>query len=484
MAPWVLTTLSLLTTTISILIKPTGHPTLLENVKHNVLMLSPSQAAILVGLMLLDLIGWRLLSLADIHAGLMILNHYYFTSGPSGLEHKLWWRFTRRAFLIVGTVPLYVILLRSEHSPWIKIIVTPLVADSMVAELLSLHWDASDEDLIYNRDWPRNTLVVKPANPPTRNHHENREGADEKKKTNENRDTSSSVTTENLCERVYGLWSPVAEADDKQDPRSLPPNDANLEKIFSPTYQAPGCKCRHWRCLIYRVKYLATRIVRWPLLFGDLALITWLLHRDLQPGTLLVADALLDIRLLKDLLTLSYYACILFVGCISVVVAVRLLFRLMCQHMSFLRRIQQWFQDLATAAPITHKATRIFGFMIPHILIFYVCRYQITQIPPLSRNILSIFIELIVIPIFYAMMYLLVCGKEANEGIPTDPELQPQAEPTSDAGSGPDSTSQDSNKDAGKDAPGSRQSVDGDRFHILRLGLLMSTATIWFFFCR
>ncbi|KNG83808.1 hypothetical protein ANOM_008008 [Aspergillus nomiae NRRL 13137] len=310
MAPWGLTTLALLTTTISILIKPTGHPSLLENVKRNVLMFSPSQSAILVVLLLLDLIGWRLLSLADIHAGLMILNHYYFTSGPSGLEHKVWWRFTRRAFLMVGTVPLYVILLRSEQSPWIKVIVTPLVADSMLAELLSLHWDASDEDLIYNRDWPRNTLVVKPANPPTRNHHENREGADEKKKTNENRDTSSSVTTENLCERVYGLWSPVAEADDKQDPRSLPPNDANLEKIFSPTYQAPGYKCRHWRCLIYRVKYLATRIVRWPLLFGDLALITWLLHRDLQPVTLLVADALLDIRLLKDLLTLSYYACI------------------------------------------------------------------------------------------------------------------------------------------------------------------------------
>ncbi|OGM45084.1 hypothetical protein ABOM_006636 [Aspergillus bombycis] len=485
MAPWGLTTLSLLTTTISILSKPTGYPTFLENVKRNAFSFSPSQSAILVELLLLDFLGWRLLNLADLHAGLLILNHYYFTSGPSGFEHNVWWRFTRRVFLMVGTVPLYVTLLRSENSPWIKTIVTPLVAESMLAELLSLHWDTSDVDLIYNRDWPRRTLIVKPANPPTYNHHKSRETAGEKKTTEENRDAlSSSVTTENLCDRVHGLWSPAAEADDKHDPRSLPPNDSNLEKIFSPTYQAPVGKCGHWRCLLYLGIYIAGRVIRWPLLFGDLALITWLLHRDLQPVTLLIADSLLDIRLVKDLLLLSYFASILLLGCISIVVAIRLLFRWMCQHISSLRRLQQWFQDFASAAPVTHNAIHLVGLMTPYILFFCFNRTLTPWIPQLSRNVLSIIIQLIVIPIFYAMMYLLVCGKEDNEGIPASPELQPQAEPTSDASPGPDSTSQDNKTDADKDASGSHRSMNGDRFHILRLGLLTSTATIWFFFCR
>ncbi|KJK60996.1 hypothetical protein P875_00042770 [Aspergillus parasiticus SU-1] len=487
MALWGLTTFALVTATISVLIKPTGHPTFHENVKRNVLLFSPSQSALLVAVMLLDFMSWRLLNLVDIHAGLAISCHYYFTSGSSGLERKLWWRLTRRTFLIGGTVPLYVTLLRSENSPWIKIMATPLVADSILIELLSLFWDTSEADLGFNRDWPHRTLVVKAANPPTHTHDENKGDADQDKKTEEDRDTpSSAVTPDGLCDRVYGLWSPTAEADDNDHLQSWPPNDSNLRRIFSPMHRAPPGKCGHghWRCLIYLVTYATTLVIRWPLMFGDLVLITWLLHRDLQPVTLFVADILLDIRLLKDLLTLSYMASIVLLGDIFILVAVRSLFRQLCQYISFLRRIKQWFQDLPRVAPITYKAIHLSQQIIT---IATVSHFSITLvlavIPPLSRNTLSSLMELLVIPIFYVTMYMLVCGREKSEKAPADPELQPKADSSPEASPRPNSTPQDHTKDADNDASETRQSANGDRFNILRLGLLISTATIFFLFC-
>ena len=486
MAPWGLTTFALITATISVLIKPTGHPTFRENVKRNVLLFSPSQSALLVAVMLLDLVSWRLLNLVEIHAGLAISCHYYFTSDSSGLERKLWWRLTRRAFLIGGTVPLYVTLLKSENSPWMKILAMPLVADSILIELLSLFWDTSEADLGFNRDWPHRTLVVKTANPPTRKH-ENKGDADQNTKTVEDKDTpSSNVTADGLCDRVYGLWSPTAEVDDKKDLQSLPPNDSNLERIFSPTHRAPLGKCGqgHWRCLTYLAMYIAMRVIRWPLMFGDLALITWLLHGGLQPLTLTVADMLLNIRLLKDLLTISYMACIVFLGNILIFVAVRLLFRQLCQYISFLRRVTQWFQDLPSVAPITYKAIHLFQWIIAiatvsHLSVILV----IAVIPQLSRNILSAFMELIVIPMFYITMYMLVCGREKPEKAPANPEPRPRADPAPEAGPCPNITSQDHTNDADNDASKSLQSANGDRFNILRLGLFISTTAIWFLFC-
>ncbi|KAE8143781.1 hypothetical protein BDV38DRAFT_266924 [Aspergillus pseudotamarii] len=430
--------------------------------------------------MLLDFISWRLLDLVDIHAGLMISSHYYFTSDSSRLERKWWWRLMRRTFLIGGTVPLYVTLLRSEHSPWIKILATPLVADSILIELLSMFWGTSEADLGFNRDWPHRTLVVKNANPPIRDRDEDQGEADLNKKTEEDRDTlSSSVTADSLCDRVYGLWSPTAEADGNDDSQSLPPNHSNLEQIFSPTRRAPLGKCGHWRCLIYLVIYITTRVVRWPLMFGDLALITWLLHRSLQPVTLLVADILLDIRLLKDLLTISYIAFIIMLGSLCILVALRLLFLRLCQYISFLRRITQWLKDLASAAPITHKV--IHQIITPASASYCSFKLLMAGVPQLSRNMLSIFIEFIVIPIFYVLTYLLICGKEKSDGAPADPKPQSKAGPTSEASQNPDNTFRDNKKDADNDASGSRQSMNGVRFHILRLGLLISTSAIWFF---
>lgn len=488
MAPYGLTTFALVTATISVLIKPTGHATFHENVKRNVLLFSPSQSTLLVAVMLLDLMSWRLLNLVDIHAGLAISCHYYFTSDSSGLERKLWWRLMRCAFLIGGTVPLYVTLLRSENSPWIKILATPLVADSILIELLSLFWDTSEADLGFNRDWPHRTLVVKTANPAARNHDEDKGDADENKKTVEDRDTpSSAVTPDGLCDRVYGLWSPTAEAEDNDHLQSLPPNDSNLRRIFSPTHRAPLGKCGrgHWRCLTYRVIYVAMRVIRWPLMFGDLALITWLLHRGLQPLTLIVADSVLGIRLLKDLLTISYLASIVLLGDIFIFVAVRLLFLQLCQYISFLQRIKQWFHDLPSVAPITYKAIHLFQWIITIATVSYLSMILvIAVIPQLSRNILSAFMELIVIPIFYVTMYMLVCGKEESENAPADPERQPEADPSPEASPGPNSTPQVHTKDADNDAIKSRQSANGDRFNILRLGLLISTASIWFLFCH
>ncbi|KAE8369159.1 hypothetical protein BDV27DRAFT_121160 [Aspergillus caelatus] len=436
--------------------------------------------------MLLDFISWRLLSLVDIHAGLMISSHYYFTSDCSGLERKWWWHCMRRTFLIGGTLPLYVALLRSENSPWIKILVTPLVADSILIELLSLFWDTSEADLRFNRDWPHRTLVVKPANPPTRNHDKDQGEADPNKKTEEDGDTlSSSVTADSLCDRVYELWWPAAEADDNDDSQSLPPNHSNLEQIFSPTRRAPLGKCGHWRCLVYLVIYIATRVIRWPLMFGDLALITWLLHRSLQPVTLLVADILLDIRLLKDLLTISYMAFIIMLGSICILVALKLLSLRLCQYISFLQRFTQWLQDLASATPITNKVIHFIHHIITPATVSY-CSFKLlmTGDPQLSRNMLSFFIELIVIPILYVLTYLLICGKEKSEDVPADPKLQPKTGPTSEASQNPDNTFQDKNKDADNDASESRQSVNGVRFHILRLSWLISTSTIWLFACR
>ncbi|KAE8321377.1 hypothetical protein BDV39DRAFT_197649 [Aspergillus sergii] len=438
--------------------------------------------------MLLDFMSWRLLNLVDIHAGFAISCHYYFTSDSSGLERNLWWRLTRRAFLIGGTVPLYVTLLRSENSPWIKILATPLVADSILIELLTLFWDISEADLGFNRDWPHRTLVVKAANPPTHSHDENKGDADQNKKTEEDRDTpSSAVTPDGLCDRVYGLWSPTAEADDTDHLQSLPPNDSNLEKIFSPTHRAPLGKCErgHWRCLLYLVTSVTMRAIRWPLMFGDLALITWLLHRGLQPVTLTVADMLLNIRLFKDLLTISYLASIVFLGNLLIFVAVRWLLRRLCQYISFLRHIKQWFEDLPSVAPITSKAIHLFQWIITIATVSH-CSITLVLavIPQLSRNMLSYFMELIVIPIFYITMNMLVCGREESGNAPADPELQPKAEPASETSPSPNSTPQDHTKDADKDVSKSRESANGDRFNILRLGLLISTATIWFLFCQ
>lgn len=486
MEPWGLTTFSLVAATISVLIKPTGHPTFLENVKRNVLLFSPCQSALLVALMLLDFIGWRLLNLVDIYAGLMISSHYYFTSDSSGLERKRWWRLMRRAFLIGGTVPLYVTLLRSSNSPWIKILATPFVTDSVWIELLSMFKETSEADLRFHRDWPHRTLVVKPANPPTRNRDKEQEEADQIKETEEDRDTqSSSVAADSLCDRVYELWSPTAKTDDNDDSQSLPPNHSNLKHIFSPMRRAPQGKCGHWRCLVYLVIYITTRVIRWPLMFGDLALITWLLHRGLQPVTLLVADILLDIRLLKDLLTISYMASIILLGSICISVALRLIFLRLCQYISFVRRITQWFQDLGSVTPITNKVMHfIHQIMTPAIVTYCSFKFLITGVPQLSRHILSILIELIVIPIFYLLTYLLVCGKQKAEDAPADPEFRPKGGPTSESSPSPNSRNQDNRKDADNDASGSRQSVDGVRLHILRLGLLISTSTIWLFSCR
>ncbi|KAJ5605513.1 hypothetical protein N7510_008294 [Penicillium lagena] len=498
---------SLLTATISNLISPNGRRSFVEDVKSNILAFSPFRFGATATALVLELIGCRLLNIAEIH---VTFGRLADENSLLDLELGFWSRFARRAFLIGVTLPLYMMLLASASYRWIQAFATLLVAEAVLSEILIFYRRTSFE---VRRDWPHRVLLVKSlALSDHLNHghfeNESKSGEFEEKEEHENIPPPSALG-DNLCDRVHQLRPPAAEPVKFASLENTP----KLKKIFDPTVRAQWT-CGHWRCLVYMVLHVTVRAVSSSWTIIELASTFWMLHCELQPVTLRVADKLSQSHLVYGLLSTLYQ-----VGGLSLVVIFgyiiaglllnRLLMPLVTRLVTRLSKksrvlqgIQQKFQDLAETTPITYNVLNFLraSFLRVTLTQGFMVYYFGQALAPLYRNFspekFSYIIEIIAIPTIQVMIYWLVCivtrteqapqeleshfnaGQSSGPNIATDSDCKGAQNPVA-----TDSRSTSSNEEekVPKDGSVSSRTIKEFRLTIVRLATLVSTATIWIF---
>lgn len=491
--PSLLATLSLLTATVCALLRPNGCKTFIDDVKLNILSFSPFRSGAIVTAMVLSLISYKLLNLADLHVALGLLARNYFPSELPDLRSGFWSRFARQAFLIGGTLPLYMMLLGSANHRWIQVLATVLVADAVQAEILTFYCRTSFE---VRGGWPRRALLEKPVSStdhPTQGHVENPSERIESGERKKHRHIPPSpVQRDNLCDRVHQLWPPAAEPDIHSIPYSFPLENApKLGRILDPTIQARWT-CGHWRCLVYMVLCVAVRAILMSWIFVEIASATWLLHCVLQPLTLQVAGTLLESNLLNGLLTMVYQLCtplllVLFAFVCSNLLFTRVFTRLSKQFYI----IQRMEQKLHETAPITHKALTVLGKLcMPLMSSYYLTLALLLRIPwlTLTKEILSYIVEIMAIPTIYITVYWLVCSAARLEQAPPEPQSYPNTGQSLGPSVALDSNGQGTQNPAATDSISTHSYTTkkalGFRLAIFRLAILVPTAAVWIFLYR
>lgn len=158
--------LAVLVITVCSLIRPTGRPTLLEDLKANIKTFSPYQSAVIVTAQVIDLINWRLTNVAEIHASLWALAgvHFYVPETrfiPSELRHELLVTSARRVFLVGIVPPIYVFLLRSSCHWAIKWPMIFLLAEAAMIEKSAFYLSVSCAGVVLHTNWPKYPIVTK-----------------------------------------------------------------------------------------------------------------------------------------------------------------------------------------------------------------------------------------------------------------------------------------------------------------------------------
>lgn len=502
--PWLLPTLSLLTATTSNLISPNGRKSFVEDVKSNTLAFSPFRFGATAIALILELIGCRVLNLAQIHVllGLLVPHH-----DRLDLDRGVWPAFARRAFLIGVTLPLYMMLMAFASHRWIQVFTTLVVAEPVLAELLTFRGRASFE---VRGDWPHSVLLVKSLAPSDRLDRDHFENESKSSETEENQQLPT-PSRDNLCDRVHQLCPPSAQPVIFTS-QSLPlENNPKLKKIFNPTIPVQWT-CGHSRCLVYKILHLAVGAISklWAIL--ELASTTWLLHYEMQPVTLQIADKLWQSHLVYGILATLYDLCgVILIAIFGYISATLLLNRLviplstrlfihLSKHSLRLQRMHRKLQDLAQAAPITYNVLNVCRALlmqgipcwyIGHALAFLAPRHE-----GFTQEFLSYLIEGIVIPAIYVIVYCLVCsmtradqagpelhahlnaGQSAEHSIASDRNCGNVQNAAATDSSSADSSEEDKTPKAGLE---SSRALKEFRSTILRLAILVGTGTIWVF---
>jgi hypothetical protein len=155
----------------------------------------------------------------------------------------------------------------------------------------------------------------------------------------------------------------------------------------------------------------------------ELVSTTWLLHREVEPVTLRLAGNLLEVDIVNSVLATLYDICIaLFIFIIVYIASAILVIRLffftplvtrLPNQIYILQWMQQKFQDLAEAAPITHQVLKaLLIHSIPGISSHYVSPALITRAIGLTKEKLSFIFKIIVISTLYITLYRLPVGSD------------------------------------------------------------------------
>ncbi|GES58443.1 trans-3-hydroxy-L-proline dehydratase [Aspergillus terreus] len=488
--PWLLATCSLLATSISVILRPSGHQSFVEDVQGNLLFFSPFQAGRAVIGSVLYFIHLRLLNLAGVHASLRILCHSYSPSPASHIGYAFWPSFARRAFLLGATLPLHWTLLGLTSHRWLHIFATFLVGESVLAEFVAFNKNHSSDGLTVRRDWPRRTMLVLDASTtpdrPTPDHVDNEDKANGFGERKEDGNMpSSSASDDNLCDRIQQLWSAEADSDSKFALHSIPPKYApTLDKIFSPHIQASKWTCGHWRCLVNTLSHKVQRLLLFTW-YIEQASTVWLLRVSLHPVTLRVSEKVLQNNVLGGVLTMVYQISLVLALFFSGAIPPVLLFA----RLRKLEWVQRASQNLAESAPITYKTLAIFGKQVlPSIGGFLSGRFLFPADPSLTREILSYALDAVVVLVVCIIGYRLLIRAARSDTTPGGAEPQSGSTLSPEPKMAPKSNNQDpqshqTSSDDKKNAPkgGSQYPFlrSGSGFQMFRLAIWALTGILW-----
>ncbi|EHA22491.1 hypothetical protein ASPNIDRAFT_46107 [Aspergillus niger ATCC 1015] len=456
-------------------------------------LFSPFVSGALAMNVVILLIGYRILNLAETHVSLALLTQ---NGVASDLGQGSWSRFARRAFLVGATLPLYIILLVSTNDRLIQGIATTLVAHTVLAELSTVYCVTSYE---VRGAWPRSILVarsVSAADSLTQDQVVNKGKARGSEKSKEHRHIAPNhVMADNLCDRVHQLSPFAAQPDHTFASQSFQLQQTpKLEKLFHPNASARWM-CGHWRCLIYVILHKVVRAIGWSWSLIELGSTTWLLQCEVEPVTLRLAGKLLEVNILNGVISTLYDICValfifILVYIASMILVIRLFFftplitRLSSQ-VYILQRMQQKFQDLAEAAPITHRTLKaLLIHCIPVISSYYGSIALITRAIGLTKEKLSFIFKIILISAIYITIYCLPVGSDQAS---TEPDVAPckESQGTQDLDT---TVSGSAHSDTHDEFPRieSRypQTPKEIRSAIFRLAIVVPTLTVWVYFYR
>ncbi|GKZ28994.1 hypothetical protein AbraIFM66950_002242 [Aspergillus brasiliensis] len=430
------------------------------------------------------LIGYRILNLAETHVSLALLTQ---NNLPSATVHGFWLRFGRRAFLIGATLPLYILLLLSTQDRLIQGIATILVTHTVLAELSSIYYVTSFE---VRRDWPHHLLVMGSADHLTQEYVANEDKASgAERETEHSIITSTDASRDSLCDRVHQLSPLAAQPNDTSASHSFTlQKHPKLKKLLYPDATARWT-CGHWRCLIYMVLHIAVQAIGLFWSVFELVSTTWLLNWEVDPVTLRLAGKILEVDILGGVLATLYDICtalfiFIFAYIASMVLVIRLITRLP-NRIHILQRMQQKFQGLAETAPGIHRVLKaLLIHAIPVTSSYYGSLALVPRVMGLTKGKLSFIFNIIVILTLYITAYCLPVGSDPAS---TKPDVAPgkqfqgpQDLDTTVSGS----THSDDEKELLRMESGYPRTRKEFRSAIFRLAIVVPTLTVWIFFYR
>jgi hypothetical protein len=214
-----------------------------------------------------------------------------------------------------------------------------------------------------------------------------------------------------------------------------------------------------------------------------------------EPVTVRLAGKLLEVDILNGVLSTLYDLCsaffiFIFAYIASTILVIRLFFftpqitRLPGQ-IYILQRMQQKFQDLAEAAPITHQVLKaLLVHSIPGISSYYVSLALVTRAIGLTKEKLSFIFKIIVISSLYITIYCLPVGSDqASSELDVPPGRKSQDTQDLDTTvSG--SAHSDEKNELSRIESGYPQTPKELRSAIFRLAVVVPTLTVWIYFYR
>lgn len=410
-----LPTLSLLTATTSYILTPSQKSSVREDIKSNIKLFSPFRSGATTLVVILQVLCFRILKIAPGVVTLRLLALQDNSDSDSDLEsnsnstpdsdldpqicaadpgHTPFIRFSRRSFLLSITIPLYItVLLSGRYEKWILGFTTALLAESIIAEILTVFW-ISKIEVRSSGDWPRWFLLAEAKDTAggsgsefdgfygrldydylKKSSDESREG-NEGHKQGEGQATISQTNT--LCEYVERLYtttpasslSSTTSTSTKITPKPTQhkPKTIILSKTYPPLkalFTPSQSKCpHHWSCKFHVKIQQLSKIIFYVYAILEPILTTYLLLTSLKtvltngPGSSLLN------RLMKNNLIFGILATVWDIfSVIFLVLFIYVFFNIFYYVLTTRIRIQDRIQD---RIPISISISSRNGFLQNH----------------------------------------------------------------------------------------------------------------------
>lgn len=280
--------------------QPSGSVNFFDDLKKNLLYLTPLSSGSRVAVSFLRLISWKILNASDLGVCLWLVSGIHFNESKRGtqpptLNRSRGYFLARWIFFAVVTIPQYSRLLAFQGILWTQIWATCLIVHFLAQELLAYHFE-STRKVTLRAGWPAKSFMVFSTVGASTT-----ATATETTTKTANHEIDNPILENlprqmNTCEAVKLFILPLV--DDKSG-TATSAQQAGFWKAMG--NHAPVWSCGHMRCLLYKVSFIPAHCLPDIRDIFTCLLFIWLLHSDLRWVTTYVATGILGFPMVNSL---------------------------------------------------------------------------------------------------------------------------------------------------------------------------------------